>query len=86
MTTEIRDRRETGSVFNQRETRVECASSNFHITRLDGVFDAEPDQTYFWTEEWQQGEREADEDIRLGRFSEFDSADEAIEHLRGLRE
>ncbi len=25
------------------------------------------DQAYFWTKEWQAGEREADEDIKAGR-------------------
>ena len=27
------------------------------------------DQEYFWTREWQEGEREADEDIKAGRLS-----------------
>ena len=27
------------------------------------------DQEYFWTREWQEGEREADEDIKAGRIS-----------------
>jgi len=26
------------------------------------------DQAWFWTESWQRGEREADEDLRAGRF------------------
>jgi AbrB family looped-hinge helix DNA binding protein len=39
-------------------------------------------QAYFWTEEWQQGEREADEDIKAGRVKTFDTADEAIKYLK----
>jgi AbrB family looped-hinge helix DNA binding protein len=39
-------------------------------------------QAYFWTEEWQKGEREADEDIRAGRVKTFYSADEAIKYLK----
>ena len=27
------------------------------------------DQAWFWTKEWQRGEQEADEDIRLGFIS-----------------
>jgi hypothetical protein len=36
---------------------------------------------YFWTERWQQGEREAEEDLRAGRFREFTSMDELIQDL-----
>ena len=43
------------------------------------------DQAWFWTPEWQAKEREADEDIRLGRVSgPFTSADELIKHLHGV--
>jgi AbrB family looped-hinge helix DNA binding protein len=38
-------------------------------------------QAYFWTEEWQKGEREADEDIKAGRWVEFDSAEDLIADL-----
>ena len=40
------------------------------------------DQAYFWTREWQEGEREADEDIRMGRLKIFDSVDDMIAELR----
>ena len=33
-------------------------------------------QAYFWTEEWQKGERKADEDIKAGRVKRFKSAAE----------
>jgi AbrB family looped-hinge helix DNA binding protein len=38
-------------------------------------------QAYFWTRKWQQGEREADEDIKAGRVKAFDSVDELISDL-----
>ena len=42
------------------------------------------DQAWFWTEEWQRREREADEAISRGELSEaFSTADELIEHLHG---
>lgn len=37
----------------------------------------DPDQAWFWTEEWQQKEREADEDIAAGRMTRYLS-DEAF--------
>ena len=40
------------------------------------------DQSYFWTREWQEGEREADEDIRMGQLKAFDSVDDLITELR----
>jgi len=44
------------------------------------------DQAYFWTAEWQAGEREADEDIAAGRTQLFDDVDAAIRALRQARD
>ena len=42
----------------------------------------DPDQAWFWTEEWQEGEREADEDIRQGRVSPwYDDVEDLIQDL-----
>ena len=38
-------------------------------------------QAYFWTKRWQEGEREADEDIKAGRVKIFASVDELIKDL-----
>jgi len=38
-------------------------------------------QAYFWTEEWQRGERKADEDIKAGRVKRFASVAEAVKYL-----
>jgi hypothetical protein len=32
-----------------------------------------PDQAWFWTEEWQSGEREADADIAAGRLTRYET-------------
>jgi len=40
------------------------------------------DQAWFWTPEWQAGERAADEDIKAGRVSgPFKTIDELKKHL-----
>src|SRR5207247_2258403 len=38
-------------------------------------------QAYFWTEEWQRGERQASEDIRAGRVTDYPNAAAAIADL-----
>jgi hypothetical protein len=38
-------------------------------------------QAYLWMRRWQEGEREADEDIKAGRVKTFDSVDELIKDL-----
>ena len=43
------------------------------------------DQEYFWTKEWQEGEREADEDIEAGRLSRAYGEDEVEHFIKDLR-
>jgi len=38
-------------------------------------------QAYFWTKRWQEGEREADEDIRAGRVRTFNSVEDLVQDL-----
>jgi len=38
-------------------------------------------QSYFWTKEWQEAEREADKDIKEGRIKVFQSVDGLIKDL-----
>jgi AbrB family looped-hinge helix DNA binding protein len=40
-------------------------------------------QAYFWTEERQEGERQADEDIKAGRVTKFKSHSDAVKYLEG---
>lgn len=39
------------------------------------------DQAWFWTPEWQEGEREVDEALAAGRATYFDSAEEFLAAL-----
>ncbi len=66
-------------------TTPAALACEFRTIKRWGVFDeVDPDSAYFWTREWQRGEREADEDIKAGRHVEFDNVDDALEYLRGL--
>ncbi len=38
-------------------------------------------QSYFWTKEWQEAEREASENIKAGRVKAFDTVEELFEDL-----
>ena len=42
---------------------------------------SEPDQAYFWTGEWQQGERQADRDFLRGDYYEPADIDDLIDWL-----
>lgn len=39
------------------------------------------EQAWFWTPEWQEKEREADEDIEKNRYKEFDNAGDVLKDL-----
>jgi len=39
------------------------------------------DQAWFWTNRWQQGEKEAEEDIRAGRVQNFPDAKDVVVFL-----
>lgn len=38
-------------------------------------------QSYFWTQKWQEAEKEADADIKAGRVKAFDTVDDLIKEL-----
>lgn len=44
------------------------------------------DQAFFWSDEWQEGEREAKQNIRDGNISEKMNANEIMAHLDNLME
>jgi hypothetical protein len=46
-----------------------------------GRVDTDPAQSWFWTEEWQAGEREADAQIAAGEGSFFASGEEFLAAL-----
>lgn len=41
----------------------------------------DPSQSYYWTEEWQEAEREAMEELRRGEYVSFASGAEAAQWL-----
>jgi hypothetical protein len=43
----------------------------------------DPEQAGFWTREWQEKEREADDDLSAGRVTSFDTDAEFLAALEG---
>ena len=43
-----------------------------------------PDQAWFWTDEWQAGEREVDGELKAGKAIRFETDDAFIARLDGI--
>jgi antitoxin MazE len=59
------------------------------IRKEDGglkLHEIDPDQAWFWTPEWQQGEREVDAELAAGLGTHYDSDEEFLGHLRQVSE
>jgi antitoxin (DNA-binding transcriptional repressor) of toxin-antitoxin stability system len=54
-----------------------------HGQRVAAIVPA--DQGWCWTEEWQAGEREADQELAEGRGVRFDTDEEFLAHLAAIR-
>jgi len=51
------------------------------VTALKNFHEYEGDQSWFWTDEWQQRIAEAMNDLKEGRFKEYDYVEELIADL-----
>ena len=58
------------------DVRVEDGEIVLRVKKL-----VDKDQAWFWTNRWQEGEKQAEEDLRSGRTHRFESADGAVEYL-----
>ena len=71
----------------RRKLKVEIGDT-LEIEEKDGMLVIKPvividkSQAYFWTDEWQKGEREAEEAKKKGMHMDFKKADEAAKWLR----
>ena len=60
--------------------RLECRLEEGKIVIVPTV-EIPKDQAWFWTEEWQKEEREAEEDSKAGRVKNFDSVEDLLKSL-----
>ncbi len=54
------------------------------VLRVKKLVDKE--QAWFWTKRWQEGEKEAEEDIRAGRVHRFPDSKSAVAYLHSRAE
>ncbi len=59
---------------------LEALGSGDGVIRVQ-VRKIDPDQAWFWTKEWQAGEREADEEIKAGQGRVFYSEEDFLASL-----
>lgn len=71
--------REAAGVYEGDFLTAEVQEDRTILLRPSRLVDA--DEAFFYTPEWQAAEREADEDIRLGRVYSFDNVEDAIDFL-----
>jgi antitoxin MazE len=64
------------------EVEFEVKNRKVHLVPVKTV-KVPRDQAWFWTEEWQEKEKEADQDLKAGRFREFNSLDDLLSDLHG---
>ena len=64
------------------EVEFEIKNRKVHLVPVKTV-KIPRDQAWFWTEEWQEKEKEADRDLEKGRFKEFDGLDDLLRDLHG---
>ncbi|WP_236567829.1 MULTISPECIES: AbrB/MazE/SpoVT family DNA-binding domain-containing protein [unclassified Nocardiopsis] len=68
--------REVAEALHIREgDEVEFAIGENGQVTLRGMTSVPTDQAWFWDHDWQQGEREASEQIAKGRTEEFEDAE-----------
>lgn len=72
----------------RRRHHLDAPGAQLEVTeRPDGVIELRPhvsvpaDQAWFWSERWQQMEREADADIAAGRVVATDSVGDFLDEL-----
>jgi len=70
--------------LNVKEGEYIEAEIRGHSLVLTPVKVVKKDQEYFWTKEWQEGEREADEDIKASRLSRAYGEDELDLFIKDL--
>ncbi len=64
--------------------QVEILERSDGVIELRAALPVPADQAWFWTEQWQQREREVDEHVARGELAVQESTDDFLTHLDEL--
>ena len=64
--------------------QLEVAERPDDVVELRPVLPVAADQAWFWTERWQEREREVDAHVEAGRVQVHDDGDDFLAHLDAL--
>lgn len=68
----VRRRRKWTLEAEVRLLREEVLSLRNRVSELEAA-GRDPEQAYFWSEKWQEGEREVNEEVERGEIQSFDN-------------
>ena len=66
------------------ESVVEMIERDDGVIELRAALPVPADQRWFWSERWQEREREVDEHVAAGRVTHHESTEDFLDHLDGL--
>lgn len=64
--------------------QVEMIERDDGVIELRAALPVPADQRWFWSERWQEREREVDEHVAAGRLTRHESTEDFLDHLDGL--
>ena len=64
--------------------QVEMTERDDGVIELRAALPVAADQRWFWTDRWQEREREVDEHVAAGRVTRHESAEDFLDHLDEL--
>lgn len=70
--------------LNEPGTQLEVIERADGVVELRAVVPVPADQAWFWTDRWQQREREVDTHVDAGRVAIYDSGDDFLESLDAI--
>ena len=64
-----------------KQSEIEVIKVAQKFKNNDEEEDEQDDQSWYWSKEWQDAEKKADEDVRAGRMKSYDSVDDLMADL-----